>query len=39
LYLILVGFGVGGLTVPFDLLAELSPVTHRGKFLIYIEVR
>jgi MFS family permease len=33
----LVGFGIGGSTVPFDLLAEFLPVTHRGKFLIYIE--
>ena len=33
----LVGFGVGGLVVPFDLLAELMPSSHRGKFLLYIE--
>ena len=23
--------------MPFDLLAEFSPTSHRGKFLIYIE--
>jgi Sugar (and other) transporter len=34
---VIVGFGVGGLTVPFDLLAEFLPVADRGKFLIYIE--
>lgn len=34
---VIVGFGVGGLTVPFDLLAEFLPVAERGKFLIYIE--
>ena len=34
---VVVGFGVGGLTVPFDLLAEFLPVAERGKFLIYIE--
>lgn len=34
---VVVGFGVGGLTVPFDLLAEFLPVSDRGKFLIYIE--
>jgi MFS family permease len=32
-----VGFGVGGLTVPFDLLAEFLPVAERGRFLLYIE--
>lgn len=32
-----VGFGVGGLTVPFDLLAEFLPSKDRGKFLIFIE--
>ena len=32
-----VGFGVGGLTVPFDLLAEFLPSSHRGLFLIYVE--
>jgi len=33
----LVGFGVGGLSVPFDLLAEFLPSSSRGKFLLYIE--
>lgn len=33
----IVGFGVGGLTVPFDLLAEFLPSGDRGKFLMYIE--
>lgn len=32
-----VGFGVGGVYVPFDLLAEFLPPARRGKFLIYIE--
>jgi MFS family permease len=33
----IVGFGVGGLTVPFDLLAEFMPTSSRGQFLLYIE--
>lgn len=33
----LVGFGIGGANVPFDLLAELLPVSQRGGFLVYIE--
>lgn len=33
----MVGFGVGGSTIPFDLLAEFLPNSHRGRFLIYIE--
>jgi MFS family permease len=33
----LVGFGVGGLTVPFDTLAEFVPTSHRGRNLLYIE--
>jgi hypothetical protein len=33
----IVGFGVGGAVVPFDLLAEFLPNKHRGTFLIYIE--
>jgi MFS family permease len=33
----IVGFGIGGANVPFDLLAEFLPSTHRGLFLIYIE--
>ena len=32
-----VGFGVGGLTVPFDILAELVPAKVRGQFLLQIE--
>lgn len=31
-----VGFGIGGLTVPFDLLAEFLPSSHRGRALLYI---
>jgi hypothetical protein len=34
---VIVGFGVGGLAVPFDLLAEFLPFSQRGKFLMYIE--
>lgn len=33
----IVGFGVGGGTVPFDLLAEFLPNSHRGQYLMYIE--
>lgn len=33
----LVGFGIGGANIPFDLLAEFLPSSHRGQFLIYIE--
>ena len=33
----MVGFGVGGLTVPFDTLAELLPTSHRGTKLLVIE--
>ena len=33
----LVGFGVGGLTVPFDTLAEFVPTAHRGTDLLAIE--
>lgn len=33
----MVGFGVGGLTMPFDILAECLPTTHRGKYLLVIE--
>ena len=32
-----VGVGVGGMAVPFDLLAELLPTSHRGRFLIYLQ--
>lgn len=31
------GFGVGGLFIVSDLLAELMPLSHRGKYLIYVE--
>jgi putative MFS transporter len=33
----LVGIGVGGLTVPFDTLAEFVPASHRGTNLLAIE--
>ncbi len=33
----IVGFGIGGASVPFDLLAEFMPSSHRGHFLIYVE--
>jgi MFS family permease len=33
----MVGFGVGGLTVPFDTLAEFVPTSHRGTNLLVIE--
>lgn len=32
----LVGFGVGGLFVPFDILAEFLPTKYRGQFLMGI---
>ena len=35
--LFMVGFGVGGLTVPFDILAEILPASRRGKNLLVIE--
>eukprot|EP01035_Chromulina_nebulosa_P016815 gene16815-22299_t len=38
LFRAIVGFGIGGLTVPFDLLAEFLPLSHRGKYLIFIEL-
>ena len=34
----IVGFGVGGSTVPFDLLAELIPLGQRGKYLMFVAV-
>lgn len=37
LFRFIVGIGVGGSYIPFDLLAEFLPVSHRGKFLINIE--
>lgn len=33
----LVGFGVGCVTVPFDILAEFLPISKRGIYLLYIE--
>ena len=33
----IVGFGVGGLTVPFDLLAEFIPAEVRGEYLMKME--
>ena len=35
--LFMVGVGVGGLTVPFDILAEFLPADSRGKNLLVIE--
>jgi MFS family permease len=35
--LFMVGFGVGGLTVPFDILAEFLPAASRGRNLLAIE--
>lgn len=35
--LFMVGFGVGGLTVPFDILAEFLPNKERGRYLLYIK--
>jgi MFS family permease len=32
-----IGFGVGGLTVPFDTLAEFLPARRRGTYLLLIE--
>ena len=33
----IVGFGIGGITVPFDILAEFIPGDKRGKYLLLIE--
>ena len=33
----IVGFGVGSLVIPFDLLTEFLPPSHRGKYLNCIE--
>lgn len=35
--ILLVGFGIGGLTVPFDILAEFLPTESRGKYLLLIK--
>jgi len=32
----MVGFGIGGLTVPFDIYAEFLPTDHRGQHLMAI---
>jgi len=32
-----VGFGIGGLTIPFDILAEFSPAEGRGGNLLFIQ--
>jgi MFS transporter, putative metabolite:H+ symporter len=32
-----IGFGVGGLIVPFDIFAECLPAHHRGQQLLFIE--
>lgn len=37
-FLVIAGFGIGGANVPFDLLAEFLPSSHRGSFLVYIEL-
>ena len=37
LFRCLVGFGVGGSTIPFDLIAEFLPPSYRGKYLNYIQ--
>ena len=37
LTIFITGFGVGGLTVPFDILAEFLPSSHRGTNLLLIE--
>lgn len=34
----LTGFGIGGSSVPFDLLAEFLPESHRGKFLVFMQL-
>lgn len=33
----LTGFGIGGISIPFDLLAEIVPSSHRGNFLVKIQ--
>lgn len=38
LFRTMTGFGIGGASVPFDLLAEFIPVSHRGKFLACSEL-
>ena len=31
------GFGIGGANIPFDLLSEFMPASHRGQYLVLIE--
>jgi len=38
LFRTITGFGIGGATVPYDLLAEFLPTEHRGPFLVYSEL-
>lgn len=38
LFRMLTGFGIGGSSVPFDLLAEFLPESHRGKFLVFMQL-
>ena len=38
LFRAIAGFGIGGASIPFDLLAEFMPISHRGQFGIYIEL-
>ena len=33
----LVGVGIGGVIIPFDIIAEFMPLSHRGQFLVLIE--
>lgn len=37
IYRSIVGLGLGGFFVIFDLLAEFIPLSHRAKYLVYIE--
>mmetsp|Transcript_17019 Transcript_17019/g.19676 ORF Transcript_17019/g.19676 Transcript_17019/m.19676 type:complete len:472 (-) Transcript_17019:118-1533(-) len=37
LVILMVGFGIGGLTVPFDILAEFLPTEKRGRYLLMIK--
>jgi len=38
IFRMLTGFGIGGSSVPFDLLAEFLPASHRGKFLAFMQL-
>jgi MFS family permease len=31
------GIGIGGVIIPFDIIAEFMPLSHRGQFLVLIE--